>query len=110
MNHAWADFTLISTIAETLYRVAATVALIVGGGWAYFTYIRGRTFTERLQLEVWGRLMRPTARTTRGATSEAMTMRILVSCTARNIGTRKLTFEADASAVTLKGPVTAKLS
>lgn len=36
------DLTLISVVADAVYRLVATAAIIVGGGWAYLKYIRGR--------------------------------------------------------------------
>ena len=42
MDHTLADFTLISLVAETIYRTVAAAAIIVGGGWAYLKYVRGR--------------------------------------------------------------------
>jgi len=36
------DLTLISVVANAVYRLVTTAAIIVGGGWAYLKYIRGR--------------------------------------------------------------------
>ena len=93
MDHALADFTLISLVAETIYRTVAAAAIVVGGGWAYLKYVRGRTFTERLSLSVGGDLQRA---------EDPDLLRLVIECGASNVGSRKVTIGPDASGVLLK--------
>jgi hypothetical protein len=43
-------------LAEIANDVATTLAILVGGAWAYFKFLRGRTFASRAELEVAGSL------------------------------------------------------
>lgn len=44
-------------VAKGAAAIAQVAALIVGGIWAYFKFIRGRTFSQRLELEVEASLL-----------------------------------------------------
>lgn len=84
-------------VSETIYRTVATVAIVVGGLWAYMKYMRGRTFAERLFLSLEGGLM--------GSRLAVETQRLLVKCRADNIGTRRILFKPEESSVTLRAVV-----
>ena len=85
------ELTLVSVAADAVYRIVATAAIVVGGGWAYLKYIRGRAFTERLELSVDG-----TASAVSGVT------RVVVSCTVSNVGTRRVQLKKDDSIVAVR--------
>ncbi|WP_066364315.1 hypothetical protein [Herbidospora mongoliensis] len=38
------------TVVETAQTVTTTVAVLIGGGWAYFKFVRGRVFAPRAEL------------------------------------------------------------
>lgn len=63
-------------------RIAATIAIVIGGGWAYFKFIRGRTFRRRLELAVSGEIRRGQG-----------IVYLLTNSSAKNIGLSK--FEID---------------
>jgi hypothetical protein len=44
-------------IAKGVAAVAQVIAVVVGGTWAYFKFVRGRTFSKRLELAVEGVLI-----------------------------------------------------
>jgi hypothetical protein len=44
----WAD------IASGVLTIVQVVAILVGGAWAYFKFLKGRTFANRLELAVTG--------------------------------------------------------
>lgn len=43
-------------LASIIRDVVTAVALIIGGGFAYFKFLKGRTFRERLRITVDGKL------------------------------------------------------
>ena len=47
----------IESFLEVGQRGATTLALVLGGLWAYYKYIRGRVFSHRLELTIEGRLL-----------------------------------------------------
>lgn len=89
------ELTLVSVIADAAYRIVAAIAIVVGGGWAYMKYVRGRTFTERLELSVDG------TATVVGDEAGGVA-RVVVSCDVSNVGTRKIRLKKDDSAITVK--------
>jgi hypothetical protein len=44
----------VKTIADIVRNVATAVALIVGGIWAYFKFVKGRTYRPRLEIGLFG--------------------------------------------------------
>ncbi len=66
---AWAD------IAQ---KTAATVAIVGTAGWAYFKFVRGRTFRRRLELTISGEVRRGPG-----------VVYLLTNSTAKNIGLSK---------------------
>jgi len=42
----------LSSILDVVDKVTKTVALVIGGAWAYLNYLRGRTFKKRLELKI----------------------------------------------------------
>src|SRR6266545_2898743 len=48
---SWADW------VDAISKIISTAAIIVGGTWAYYKFVRGRTFAKRAELEVTGELL-----------------------------------------------------
>lgn len=71
-------------------NIVTAVALIIGGGWAYLQYIRGRTFKRRLQVGVSGQVRR-----------EHGILKILVDCRAENLGIRRFDVNSEGTAIRL---------
>lgn len=68
----------------TVYYALAGVAILVGGPWAFFRFIRHRTFKRRIELEVGGEVIRDEGR-----------LRLLATCRAKNIGLVRFPIEAE---------------
>jgi hypothetical protein len=77
-------------LASIVRDAVTAVALIIGGGFAYFKFIRGRTFRPRLNLVVTSKVRR-----------EQGVLHVLMDCGARNIGARELRITAEGTAVRL---------
>lgn len=78
------------SLADIVYHVVAAVALIVGGGWAYFKFIKGRTFQRRLQVVLEGNIEKSPG-----------VMYLIVNSRAQNIGLRELNINAEESALSI---------
>ena len=63
---------------DALQKAAATVAIVVGGLWAYFRFVAGRTLKRRLECEISGEAVR-----------EGGKIRIVVTARAANVGLAK---------------------
>jgi hypothetical protein len=68
--------------ADIAQKSAATVAIVGTAGWAYFKFVRGRTFKRRLELTISGEVRRGPG-----------IVYLLTNLTAKNIGLSK--FEID---------------
>ncbi len=66
-------------VADVVYHLVAAIALVVGGGWAYLKYIRGRTFVRRLDVRATGTVQKT-----------ARMIRLVVVVDASNVGLRAL--------------------
>lgn len=77
-------------IAQTINYLATTAAVIVGGGWVYFKFIRGRTFARRAELSI-------------EVTSLITNNKPVIKATVRlsNTGLSKLPLKADGKAILL---------
>src|SRR5215204_594420 len=64
--------------AEIAQKTAATVVIVGTAGWAYFKFVRGRTFRRRLELTISGEVRRGPG-----------VMYVLTNSTAKNIGLSK---------------------
>jgi len=42
---------------DTISKIVSTAAIVVGGTWAYYKFVRGRTFAKRAELEVTGHVL-----------------------------------------------------
>jgi hypothetical protein len=45
----------LSSVLDVVDKVTKILALLIGGGWAYLNYVRGRTFNKRLELKISGK-------------------------------------------------------
>jgi hypothetical protein len=66
-------------VADIIYHMVAATALIIGGGWAYLKYIRGRTFVRRLDVRATGTVQKT-----------PRMIRLVVEVDASNVGLRDL--------------------
>jgi hypothetical protein len=48
----------LQSATDIVRNIATSFAVVVGGGWAYFKFVRGRTFANRAELEVSASLQR----------------------------------------------------
>lgn len=78
------------SIADVIYHLVAAVALIVGGGWAYFKFIRGRSLKPRLSIEVSGRLV-----------SDGGKLRLVARAQAQNVGLREVALSDEATSLSI---------
>lgn len=78
--------------ADTVYRMLASVAIIVGGSFAYFQFVAGRTLQRRLELTVSGDLDRA-----------AGFVYLSVDATVQNIGNSRVTIEGERNLLMVSG-------
>jgi hypothetical protein len=45
----------INTIVDTISKAVTAIAVIIGGIWAYFKFVRGRTYRPRLEVDTAGK-------------------------------------------------------
>ena len=76
------------SIADIIYHLVAAVALIVGGGWAYFRFIRNRPLRPCLSIGVAGSLVTASDRP-----------RLVVRCRAANVGLREVEIGGQATSL-----------
>ncbi|HEU4871915.1 MAG TPA: hypothetical protein VFT44_02370 [Pyrinomonadaceae bacterium] len=79
-------------IADTLAKVVQVLAIIVGGWWTYFKFIKGRTYRESLILIVSGKLL----------TIDSQTY-LIATISVRNVGQSLVEFTPDAGALRVFG-------
>jgi hypothetical protein len=82
----------IGTVAQVVYNFATSGAVIVGGIWAYFKFLRGRTFSRRAELSVT-----PSINESAGLLYLSVTIKI------KNTGLSKLTLNEDMKYLHLYG-------
>jgi hypothetical protein len=80
----------IAQALEAIYFLVASIALIVGGGWAYFRFVAGRTLRRRLKVGVSGQIRR-----------DQDSLRIIANCEAENIGLREFRITGEGTALRL---------
>jgi hypothetical protein len=76
----------VQTWADIAQKTAATVAIVGTAGWAYFKFVRGRTFRRRLELTISGEVRRGPG-----------IVYLLTNSTAKNIGLSKFEIDHDKS-------------
>lgn len=78
--------------ADTVYRMIASIAIIVGGSFAYFQFVAGRTLQKRLELTV------------SGSVEHAQGFVYLsVDAVARNIGNSRVAIEGERNLLEVAG-------
>lgn len=77
-----------SAALGNIKTIVETVAVIVGGFWAYYKFFRGRTFEARLELAISGR-----ASEAKGVTN------VLISVQMKNVGLSKVGISQEGSAI-----------
>ena len=50
------NFTEMSTFAVLVESLLTSLAILAGGAWAYFKFFKGRTFRERLEIQVTAKM------------------------------------------------------
>ena len=79
-------------IADTLAKAAQVLAIIVGGWWGYFKFIKGRTYQESLIPKVSGKL----------TTIDSQTY-LIANIRVQNVGQSVIEFAPDASSLKVFG-------
>jgi len=74
----------------SIQDIVQTLAIIAGGGWAYFKFIKGRTFRESLVPAVSGRLV-----------SIKSVVHLIVTVQIKNVGLSKVDFDRKGSSLIL---------
>jgi hypothetical protein len=77
-----------SAVLSDIKTIVETVAVIVGGIWAYYKFFRGRTFKPRLEPAISGR-----ASEAKGLTN------VLISVELKNVGLSKVAISKEGSAM-----------
>lgn len=78
----------LSSALANIKTIVETVAVIIGGIWAYYKFFRGRTFRPRLELAISGR-----ASEAKGLTN------VLISVQLKNVGLSKVAISQEGSAI-----------
>lgn len=81
-------------IVEAIYRLVATAAIIVGGGWAYMKFVKGRTFRRRMKVSIEGQIEPGTD-----------SVRLLVKPQAENVGLREVKISSEVTSIELHSAV-----
>ena len=75
-------------ILEITGKIVTTLAILIGGFWAYYKYIKGRLFHPRLELFIDGKIIR--------LESNAQ---LLLNYEIKNVGLSKVDIDKDASGI-----------
>lgn len=87
-------------VAEVVYHLVAAVALVIGGGWAYFKFIKNRTLKPRLAVKVEGRIITGSdSLGTQGGSEASTATRLVARCGAENVGLREVTLGKEGTAL-----------
>ena len=82
------DWTSTKDFAETFANVTQSLALIAGGVWAYFKFVKGRTFRDRLTPTVSGRCV-----------SIDGSRFLIVTTQLQNVGLSRIAFDQEVSSL-----------
>lgn len=82
-------------LADTLQKVVTSVALLVGGIWAYFRFVSGRTLKRRLEVAVRGEAIR---------SGESDKTRVFVTATAKNVGLARVGLDREETGLRVLTP------
>lgn len=86
-------FEIISSFLEDVERVLKILAIIAGGGWVYFNFLRGRTYRARLELLISG-----------VATSSIDKSLFVITVTVRNVGLSRVNIKSKGTVCTVSLP------
>ncbi len=84
-THAGAKFWL-----DVADKAIKTIALLIGAGWTYLNYLRGRTFKNRLEVEATGELF-----------ERAGAHYLLATCRLKNVGLSEFPIQQRGTACTV---------
>ena len=82
------DWARTKDFAETFASVSQSLALIAGGVWAYFKFVKGRTFQDRLTPSVNGKII-----------SIDGSVFLIVTTLLQNVGMSRIVFDQEASSL-----------
>ncbi len=82
---------VVSTALEDLERAFTILAIIAGGAWVYFNFLRGRTYQPRLELSVSGSI----------AERDGLTY-IVATIVLKNVGLSRVELKREGTACTVK--------
>lgn len=89
---ATVDWASTKDFAQSFANVTQSLALIVGGVWAYFKFAKGRTFDDRLNTAVSGKLV-----------SIHGSVFLIVSLQLHNVGLSRIAFDQEVSSLEVSG-------
>ncbi|HJT27449.1 MAG TPA: hypothetical protein VJ784_08585 [Pyrinomonadaceae bacterium] len=87
-SSATVDWTRTKDFAQAFASVTQSLALIAGGVWAYFKFAKGRTFRDRLNPAVSGKLV-----------SIDGSVFLIVTIRLQNVGLSRIAFDQDVSSL-----------
>jgi len=73
---------------DAISKIVTILAILIGGFWAYFKYIRGRLFHPRLELHIDGKVI-----------TRSEIPHLLLNYEIKNIGSSKVNLDNDASGI-----------
>lgn len=73
---------------ELLTKITGTLAIIIGGVWAYYKYVKGRLFHPRLELQIEGRII-----------LESEIPHLFLNYEIKNIGLSKVDIDKESSCI-----------
>ena len=82
------DWARTKDFAQAFANVTQSLALIAGGVWAYFKFVKGRTFEDRLNTTVSGKLI-----------SIYGSVFLIVTIRLQNVGLSRIAFDQDVSSL-----------
>jgi hypothetical protein len=82
----------LSSVTQVASNVATSIAVVIGGIWAYFKFIRGRTFAHRAELDVSSSLEESSG-----------SLYLIATVTLKNTGLSKLPLNSNLKAIRLSG-------
>lgn len=84
---------IVATVITALGTVVTAAAVVIGGVWAYFKFVKGRTFRPHVEIGVSGRWLGP-----RGSAGLLLAVRL------KNIGSGKVELRQEGTGVRLRQP------
>lgn len=82
------NWQLIFPIIASIESLVTTVAIILAGVWAYFHYVKGRVYSERVEIEVVGRVLTISSRSY-----------LVITYQIKNVGSSRVPIQNDRSGI-----------